>query len=88
MRTPAATRIRAFVERHGRCWGPGMEAAEHGPRYTAECVYCGRTIFREARRIGDLQRRVIENHMLICRPLVQLTGTSTLLRHCHIRESA
>jgi hypothetical protein len=66
-----------------------MEMASHAAplRYTGKCVHCARTIFHGARLIGHLQLSMIENHLLICRPLVALDGVADLLEHCRISET-
>ena len=57
-------------------------------RYTAQCVHCGRVVFRDARRMDDLQVRMIESHMLLCRPLAVVDEVDDLLGHFRIIESA
>ena len=57
---------------------------EDDRRYTAKCTHCARTIFRAARRIGDLQLRMVEHHILVCRPLVTCDDSSELLSHFKI----
>ena len=58
--------------------------AEPSDRYTGTCVHCARTIFRAARRVGDVQLRMIEHHILVCRPLLSFRRSSDLLRQCRI----
>ena len=68
---------------------PIVKALEKdGRRYTASCVHCSRTIFREAVRIGEVQLRMVEYHILVCRPLVAIERSSELLRHFNISECA
>ena len=56
-------------------------------RYSARCVHCARTIFSAARRIGDIQLRMAEYHILVCRPLAPIQQSSELLRHFTIADS-
>jgi hypothetical protein len=61
----------------------------HGlPRYTVACAHCGRILFRDARRLGDLQLEMIESHVLICRPLAAVEHTADLLAHCRVIEAS
>lgn len=57
-------------------------------RYTAKCVHCARTVFRAARHIGDLQLRMVEHHILVCRPLASFERASDLLSHFNIADTA
>jgi hypothetical protein len=65
-----------------------MEIQEHVQRYTAQCAHCARTVFRDARRIGDFQLTMIEIHLLVCRPLVMIAHATDLLAHCKVTERA
>ncbi len=60
---------------------------DHALRYTVNCIHCARTVFRSARRIGELQLMMIETHLLVCRPLATLAGAADLLRHCRVSET-
>jgi hypothetical protein len=62
--------------------------AEDDRRYTAKCVHCARIIFRSARQIGDNQLRMVEHHILVCRPLVAYERSSELLTHFNIAQAA
>ena len=65
-----------------------MEAQEHDRKYTASCRYCARVVFRDARRIAEVQLAMIESHVLICRPLASIAHTSELLAHCKVVATA
>lgn len=62
--------------------------AQPDERYTGRCLHCARTIFRAARRVGELQLRMIEHHILVCRPLLNFQRSSDLLRQCRIDHRA
>lgn len=62
--------------------------ADDGRRYTASCIYCSRILFREAARIGEVQLRMVEYHILVCRPLIAIERSSEILRHLSIAEKA
>jgi hypothetical protein len=62
--------------------------ADETRRYTAKCLYCARTIFRSARTIGDNQIRMVEHHILVCRPLLAYERDSELLTHFRIAATA
>ena len=53
---------------------------------TARCVHCAPTIFRDARRIGVVQRTIIETHLLVCRPLATITPDADLPAHCNVSD--
>ena len=55
--------------------------------YTAACIHCARVVFRRARRVGEIQLTMIENHVLICRPLATLACVDDVLAHCRITET-
>jgi hypothetical protein len=57
-------------------------------RYTAKCIYCARIIFTSARNIGDNQLRMVEHHILVCRPLIAYERHSELLTHFRIAATA
>jgi hypothetical protein len=63
-----------------------IESGTHSHRYTGQCLHCARTVFRDARRVGDLQLTMIESHILICRPLATPERASDLIEHCKITE--
>ncbi len=65
-----------------------MESSQRSSRYTAKCVYCARIVFRDARRLGDIQVRMIQSHVLICRPLAVIGNEPDLLGHIKIIETA
>lgn len=56
--------------------------------YTAACIHCARVVFRGARRLGATQLSMIENHVLICRPLATHKDSGELLAHFRITETA
>ena len=64
------------------------ELLQLASRYTAQCIHCARVVFRGARRLGDVQVHMIENHVLLCRPLVAVEQMEDLLGHFRITESA
>jgi len=55
-----------------------------GSKYTATCVHCARVVFREARRLGDVQLVMLETHLLVCRPLASIAGAADVLAHCRV----
>jgi len=57
-------------------------------RYTATCVHCGRVVFREARRLGDVQLVMLESHLLVCRPLATIACAADVLAHCRVTATA
>ena len=57
---------------------------EHDRKYTATCRHCARVVFRDARRMAEVQLAMIESHVLICRPLASIAQTSELLAHCKV----
>jgi len=62
-----------------------IKGQEHCHTYTARCTYCGQIVFRDARRIGAIQRTIIESHLLVCRPLATITRED-LLAHCTVTD--
>ncbi len=59
-----------------------------GSRYTATCVHCARVVFREARRLGDVQLTMLESHLLVCRPLATIADAADVLAHCRVTSTA
>jgi hypothetical protein len=64
-----------------------IEPVESLSRYTARCIHCARIAFRAARRLGDIQFRIIESHVLVCRPLATIETEPDLLAHFTITET-
>jgi hypothetical protein len=76
--------------RHGGCFVGDMEMEMQlvGSKYTATCVHCARVVFREARRVGDVQLTMLESHLLVCRPLASIACATDVLAHCRVTTTA
>jgi len=63
-----------------------IDVQHHASKYTATCVHCARVVFRDARRLGDVQLTMLESHLLVCRPLAAIECATDLLQHCRVTK--
>jgi hypothetical protein len=61
-----------------------IDVQQRASKYTATCAHCARVVFRDARRLGEVQLTMLENHLLVCRPLASIACASDLLEHCRV----